>query len=559
MIVKKKLAPELSWFPKLKFGMFVHFGVYALLGRGEWVMYHEGIPRDEYEKLRPKFNPAKFDADEWVAVAKRAGARYITCTAKHHDGFCLWDSDLTDYKITNTPFGRDLIGELIAACHRANMRICLFYSQPDWHHPCFVNREGAWKELQFTRPDDTPDWAAYVRYYHGQVEELCTKYGRIDGIWFDGSHRSEQDWQGRKVYKLIKKHQPHAVVNDRANHGDYFTPERRLSLDVGADGYMTEVIQAVDAGSWGWKKGSPLYTLPPLVRSLVKQASIGGNFLLNVGPKPDGTIPVNQARRLAEVGDWLKTHGKAVFGTVGCGRNRESDDRVYTRNGKRLYLHLIDWPDKEELALTRLKVAPKGARLLGGKRLRVASCGEGIVLRGFPALPVDTCCSVVELTFDTEEMLKPEPKPAPAPIHAVTKGAPLRLRLRDGKAVGYAVKGARMEIAERDRQKDELALWKSVEQRMVWRVRASRGVRCRVSVGLACKALYAGSTFAVKAAGQTLEGVVPPSRHFGDFKTVDLGVLKLPKGTTTITMRPTHVPYSYIFANVDRVSLEPAD
>ena len=225
-IVRKESAvdPQLRWFGQARFGMFVHFGVYAPLGKGEWAMYHEDIRREAYEPLMAEFCPHRFDADEWVDVAEGAGARYITVTAKHHDGFCLFDSALTDWKITNTPFGRDLIGELVAACQRRGMRIVLYYSQPDWHHPNYVHLPGAFKDLWYARADDAPDWRRYQAYLRGQVLELVTQYGPIDGLWFDGSHKSEQAWQGKQLYALIKQHQPGAVVNDRARYGDFFTP-----------------------------------------------------------------------------------------------------------------------------------------------------------------------------------------------------------------------------------------------------------------------------------------------------------------------------------------------
>ena len=174
MIVKRDLDADQQWFPAARFGMFIHFGLYALLGRGEWVMYNEDIPREEYSKLAERFNPHRFDAAAWVAAAQRCGCRYITVTAKHHDGFCLFDSALTDYKITNTPFKRDLIGELVTACRQAGMRVCLYYSQPDWHHKNFVHRPQAFKDLQYARPDDRPDWPEAV----GRCPGYC-RAGRV--------------------------------------------------------------------------------------------------------------------------------------------------------------------------------------------------------------------------------------------------------------------------------------------------------------------------------------------------------------------------------------------
>jgi len=248
---QSKQDPRLRWFGEARFGMFVHFGIYSQIGHGEWVMLREGIARREYEKLARSFNPRKFDADRWVDLAAQAGARYITFTAKHHDGFCMFDSQLTDFKITNTPFGRDLLRELVDACHRRGMRIVVYYSQPDWRHRSYVHRPGAFKDLQTIPPDQEPDWPTYQAYMEGQVRELVTNYGRIDGIWFDGFHCSEKQWRGRRLYRLIKQHQPCAVVNDRARYGDFFTPERSLPDDLSDS--LFEACESVQADGWGYK------------------------------------------------------------------------------------------------------------------------------------------------------------------------------------------------------------------------------------------------------------------------------------------------------------------
>ena len=373
MIVKRRPDPQIRWFPEARFGMFIHFGLYALLERGEWVMYRADIPREEYEKLMPRFNPHRFNAGQWVEEARRSGCRYMTVTAKHHDGFCLFDSELTDFKITNTPFKRDLIGELVQACQQANMPIILYYSQPDWHHPCFVHRPGAFKDLQYERPDDTPDWPRFVEYYHGQVRELCTRYGKIDGIWFDGVQRTEKQWQGRKIYDLIKKHQPHAVVNDRAGYGDFFTPERSLTHLAAAAGYLVEACQSVAAGAWGYIAETPLYSTQHLLHSMLRMVGAGGNYLLNIGPRADGTLPGDWLERMHEMGQWLATHQKSVYGTAGCPLWADGADRVFTSRDSTLYVHVLKWPDTDCLKLPELRRAPLGATMVAdGKKLDIA-------------------------------------------------------------------------------------------------------------------------------------------------------------------------------------------
>ena len=560
MIIKRKLDANQQWFPEARFGMFIHFGLYALLGRGEWVMYNEDIPREEYSKLARRFNPHRFDGDEWVAAAQRAGCRYMTVTAKHHDGFCLFDSALTDYKITNTPFRRDLIGELIAACQRAGMRICLYYSQPDWHHNNFVHRPQAFKDLQYARADDDPNWPAFLEYYLGQVRELCANYGPIDGLWFDGVQRTEQEWQGRRVYEMIRKLQPQAVVNDRAGHGDFFTPERSLSELPAAAGYMVEACQSVARGAWGYQKDTALYSSENLLHSMLKMAAASGNYLLNVGPKPDGSLPQDWLARLTDIGDWLAEHGESVYGTRGCPLQQESPERLYTRRGKRLYLHLLTWPESDRVELANLKALPKSARMLKtGQRLQVVERDGKVELRGLPAQPPALGANVIEMTFDSENMLRKPPREQAAGVVPCTTG-PAAISLSPDQATlkGFAFKGnvlrtqvlrpAEMEV-KRPAETAIGAYW-TPEQTAQWRVQCDRAGTYRVSVEMACPAPFEGTGFVVEAAGQKLSGVVPATGGHNQFALVELGELRLPKGETIIKLRPTKPKYAFYFAQV---------
>jgi alpha-L-fucosidase len=557
MLVKRKLDPKLQWFPRARFGMFIHFGLYALLGRGEWVMYDESIPREKYEKLARRFNPRRFNADEWVAAARAAGARYITVTAKHHDGFCLFNSALTDYKITRTPFGRDLIGELVAACHRAHMRIMLYYSQPDWHHPNFVHRKGAFKDLQYERPDDRPDWPAYQRYLEGQVLELCTMYGRIDGIWFDGVHKTEREWRGGRLYRLIKKHQPAAVVNERAGFGDFFTPERRFAGEASAAGYTVESCQSICKEAWGYQRDATLYSSSTLIRSLVRMAASGGNYLLNIGPKPDGSLPADQVARLLEIGGWLRQHGKAIHGTEGCPSVSESERMLYTRKRSRLYLHLLDWPDTDALTLRRLRTVPIAAHVLTtGERIRIESSGDGVRLGGLPSLPPDPASNVIELTFRGLPVLGGGPVRQASRAVLLEGRGRVVLTAKAALRTGFGPKGGVISLESLADGRAALGCWTSPEQAASWHVVCARRQRCRVSVVLRCEAPYHASSFAVRAAGQALAGKVPATKG-ETFGTVPVGVLELSQGEHRIELRPVKPNYGYVFATVREILLSP--
>jgi alpha-L-fucosidase len=315
------------WFEDAKFGMFVHWGVYSLLGKGEWVMNNDKIPIAEYEKLPPRFNPVKFGADEWVKLARAAGMKYLTVTSKHHDGFCMFDSKLTSYDIVDaTPFGKDPMKGLAAACHKQGIKLFFYYSLLDWHHPDYFPRG---ETGQAAGRADKGDWKSYVAYYQGQVRELCTEYGEIGGIWFDGWwDRPDADWDLAGTYKLIHELQPGALVGN--NHHvapfpgeDFQVFEQDLPGDNSAGFNKAGVASSLPLetcltinGSWGYNARDKSFKSPEeLIRALVGAAGRGANLLLNVGPKPDGSIPQESAERLLAVGKWTEKYGKTIYGT----------------------------------------------------------------------------------------------------------------------------------------------------------------------------------------------------------------------------------------------------
>lgn len=555
MLVSRDPRPELAWFDQARFGMFIHFGLYALLGRGEWVMYRGPIPREQYVKLARRFNPDKFNPDEWIDLAEQAGMRYLTVTTKHHDGFCLFDSDLTDFKITNTPFGRDLIGELIAACQRRGMRICLYYSQPDWHHPNYVHRPGAFKDLTEPRESDDPNWRKYVAYYHGQVEELCTRYGKIDGLWFDGVHKSTEEWQGKRLYRMIKSHQPEAVVNERAGQGDIFTPERSLAAAPAVAGYRVESCQAIGADAWGWRRDGLLHNSPFLIRSLLAMAASNGNYLLNVGPLPDGTLPEDQVARLRDIGAWLERHGEAIFGTRGT-PGLETGEARYTQRDNVAYALLPNWPERDLLELPKLRAKPTSAVLLGdGRELRLDRVDGVTRVRDLPSLPPDPSANVIKLTFETDRIFPKPPKPAPTPVQTVEARRTTRLMVPQAALRGFGSKGHLP--GTRRKAGLTLAALTSPEHQVVWRLELAAAGTYRIELTLACNAFFAGSTLQVKAAGQTLTGTVPDTRELP--ASLAWGELRLPAGTTALTVQPKRLNYNYRCGDLAEVALTPVE
>lgn len=559
---KAKSNPKLKWFSEARYGMFIHFGIYAQLGRGEWVQYKENIPVSEYEKLTQTFNPSKFDADEWVSLAENAGCRYICFTTKHHDGFCMFDSKLTDYKITNTPFKRDLTGELIDACQRRKMRICLYYSQPDWRHPNYVHLPGAFKDLNHPPECNKPDWNKYLKYYHGQVEELCANYGEINGIWFDGSHKSEKMWQGKKIYKLIKRLQPGAIVNDRAQFGDMYTPERTLPEDL--SDYLFEACESIDKNSWGYSKSSPKASINNLLENLVRVTSAGGNFLLNVGPLPDGTIAQNQAERMLAVGAWLKMNGQAVYGTKKGNIETGSDDILASRKNHKLYIHLCRWPDFDQLDIPGIVQLPLHARLLVGnvELWCKQNPQSGLTIGNLPMLPPSPSVNVIELAFDQEpeETQKLKKVEISEVINLKSKGTSI-CSVSKASVKGRGVKGKRLNIKSSGKKNPSHVVsdWGNVNQKLFWTVNAPVACNYELNVQVSCPKPFHGSSYLISSGKQKLMGKISPTSRDDAYKWQSVGMLKLKHGKNVICMQPLDMPYGYIFAKVGAISLNQAE
>ncbi len=396
--------PRLDWWRAARFGMFIHWGLYAIPagrwkgepvpGIGEWIMYRARIPVREYEALAPRLNPVRFDAAEWVSLAKRAGQKYITITAKHHDGFCMFDTALTDYNIVDaTPFGRDPMKELAEECQKQGLRLCFYYSQTqDWHHPDGDGNDWDYDPAQ-------KDFGTYLRdYVHPQVRELLTNYGPIGLIWFDTPKAMTLE-QSRALLDLVHTLQPDCLVNGRLGNslGDYAeTGDNRIpDAAVGADWETPATIN----DTWGFKSDDENWkSVPDLVRKLVDIASKGGNYLLNVGPTAEGVIPQPSVERLLAVGHWLETNGESVYGTT-VGPVQGLDwCRTMAKPGK-VYLHVFDWPADGVLRLPGLTGRVTGATLLadpGAGALEVVQSGGEVTVRG-PAAAPDPVDSVVVL------------------------------------------------------------------------------------------------------------------------------------------------------------------
>lgn len=350
----------MEWFTDARFGMFIHWGLYSIPARGEWLRSDERLSIEEYEPFFKEFNPVYYNPREWARAAKKAGMKYAVMTAKHHDGFCLFDTKLTDYKATNTPAGRDLIREYIDAFREEGIAVGLYYSIIDWHHedyPAYNDRIHPMRENEAFK-DKKHDFSRYIEYFHGQVRELLTNYGKIDVMWFDFSYddMTGEKWQATKLVKMIRELQPDIVIDNRlggnikaANpeiySGDFASPEQIIP----PGGIINELGQSIPweacvtmNNHWGYcAKDKDFKSSKQLIRALVECVSKNGNMLLNVGPNAKGEIPEESLNILDEIGKWMKQNGDSIYG---CGASKllKPEWGRYTQKDKTLFAHIYD-------------------------------------------------------------------------------------------------------------------------------------------------------------------------------------------------------------------------
>ncbi len=344
-------------FQTKRFGMFIHFGLYAQNEWHEQDQLRRRIPKEEYIKLQHTFNPVSFDAEKWVRFIKESGGEYLCFTAKHHDGFCMWDSAETDYRITNTPFGRDLLKELADACAKYDLPLELYYSCPDWHHKNSLNLGEESHQLPCPNEGDEPNDDLYVEYVKRQVRELLTGYGKIHGFFWDIPPKRRD----KSVNELVRTLQPGILINDRGyDEGDYSTPEREACIRDARFDRLCEACQSVGMQSWGYRADEDYFTSASLIASMSGILIRGGNYLLNVGPMPSGEFPKEGAEIFSKCADWYKRVRESIVETeyVPLGNYR------YTRKGNTLYLHLPAAFSSCGISLKPITVQPIRATVL---------------------------------------------------------------------------------------------------------------------------------------------------------------------------------------------------
>jgi alpha-L-fucosidase len=401
-----------------KFGMFIHWGLSSVLGHGEWVMNNRNIRVDEYKRLLHIFNPQDFDAKAWVGAAKAAGMKYITFITRHHDGFSNWDTKQSDWKITNTPYGKDALKQLSAECQRQGIKLFCYYSLLDWYRSDYQYETG--RTGKGTGRTQKSDWNSYLNFMKAQLTELLTEYGPISGIWFDGhwdqldndtdkKNKSKVDWKYEEIYQLIHKLQPQCIISN--NH--HLTPipgEDFQAFEKDLPGHNSTGFGGADVSelpletcetmndSWGFNITDRNYkTTPQLIKYMVKAAGYNANFLLNIGPMPNGKVQPEFVDTLKAMGQWMQANGETIYGTRG-GIIPPQPWGVITGKGKTMYVHIVQQPDqKGYLFIPEFKQAIAKAVLFQGKKeVKFKQLPEGVFVY-LDGIELDAIDTIVQL------------------------------------------------------------------------------------------------------------------------------------------------------------------
>src|SRR5215471_185202 len=558
---------RMAWFRDARFGMFIHWGVYSVPAGewkdkkdyGEWFLEETKMPVSEYEKFAGQFNPVKFDAKEWVRMAKDAGMKYIVITSKHHDGFGLWPSKLNDWNISRTAFQRDPLKELADACQVAGIKLCFYHSIMDWHHPDWGTRR-KWNDLS---PATPPDMDHYTDYMKAQLKELLTGYGPIGILWFDGEW--EKPWtheRGVDLYNFVRGLQPNIIINNRVGKaragmsgmdqgaeriGDYGTPEQEIPATGFGPGVDWESCMTMN-NHWGYNKNDHNFkSATTLIQHLVDCSSKGGNYLLNIGPTSEGLFPEPCVERLAAIGKWMSVNSEAIYGTQAGPFENLNFGRCTQKSspaGTTLYLHVFYWPSNGKLVVRGLKSQPEEAFLLADparKRLKTKMSADGLIV-SVPAAAPDASSSVVVLKIKGAPVVEPV-------FIAQDRNGSIVLQARDACLRGGAIK------YEFGPQRDNIGYWFNSQDYADWDVQVTKPGQFEVSIETASPD---SASLTIALGDQKVKAAVSPTGDFGKFKTATVGVLEIAsKGEIKLTVKPVKQGWNPI--NLKSVTLKPVE
>jgi alpha-L-fucosidase len=546
----------MQWWRDAKFGIFIHWGPYSVIGRHEWARHRFQIPQADYDGYAKTFNPVRFNADAWVNLAQAAGARYMVITSKHHDGFSIYRSKVSDYDMEITPYKGDPLRLLAAAARRKSLPLGYYHSIMDWHHPDYIPKR-AWEVKGDGRSGG--DLNRYLEFMKAQVKELLTGYGPVATVWFDG----EWEWpkgelKPDEIYDFIRTLSPNTLINDRiynrapGSRADYGTPEQFVPATgiTGKDGKPVawESCVTINEESWGYNKYETVFkTDRDLIRMLIEVASKGGNLLLNIGPKPDGTIQEEFVVRLNAMGRWLRVNGESIYGTSPSPFSRLPFFGRATAKGNTVYLHVFQWPANGTLRVPVLKNRVLSARLLARPGSKLTTVREGndtvIWLRGNAP---DEIASVIALTLDGPPqagsfLISPEP----------------------GNIFNLGVESCEISTRFEQRAKKEnfrnhvfLTRWTREDDVPTWTIDVPKPGLYKVEITYGASRAAEGTAFIITAGKGRTEGTIANTGNYEVFRTFPVGMIELAAGAQDLRIQPK-LKAGVPAMNLERIRLLP--
>jgi alpha-L-fucosidase len=549
-------AERTRWFRDAKFGIFVHWGPYSVIGRHEWARHKLQIPQADYDKFARQFNPVKFNAAEWTNLFQNAGAKYVVITSKHHDGFSIYRSGVSNYDMKITPYPGDPLKQLADAAQRSGLRLGFYHSIMDWKHPDYRPIR-SWETV---KPEDKDgDLPRYLESMKGQLRELLSNYGDVATIWFDGEweHKPEEI-NADGIYDHIRSLQPNTLINDRlynrrpGNKADFGTPEQFVPATglTGADGkpLLWESCVTINSDSWGYNKYETEFkTDRDLIRMLIEVVSKGGNLLLNVGPRPDGTIQPEFVERLESIGRWMSANGEAIYETTASPFRSLPFHGRATVKGSTLYLHVFNWPADGKLRVAGLQNIVHKAYLLADRNrsLTTARDGDDIVVN-LPASAPDDIASVVALQLDgTPRAIPAFEKPAEdgtitLPAASAEIESSLGQRLKMENIFGHAY----------------LTRWTRPEDVPTWKINIPKAGRYQISLRYAAQKSSGGLPFFLKAGDVLLNGKTEVTGDAQVFRQFTVGAMPLKAGEQTLLLQ-SNAPPGAAAMNLEAIILKP--
>jgi alpha-L-fucosidase len=516
--------------------MFIHWGAYSVIGRHEWARDMFQIPQAEYDTYVRQFNPVRFNANDWVSIAQNAGAKYMIITSKHHDGFSIYRSQVSDYDMKLTPYPGDPLKDLAIAARQHGMHLGFYHSIMDWHSPLYIPKR-TWEAPGYQRSGNID---RYIEYMKGQLHELLTQYGDVAALWFDGEwEHSTAEMHSDEIYDYIRTLQPNTLINDRlfkrepGNRGDYGTPEQYVPStglrDASGKPMLWESCVTINTDSWGYNKYETNFkTSRDLIRMLIEVVSKGGNLLLNVGPRPDGVIQDEFTSRLAAIGRWMHVNSESIYGTTASPFERLPFFGRATVKGNKLYLQVFEWPRDGELRVPGLRNMVHHASLLPDPSSRLNTRRDGPdILISLPAPAPDEVASVVELDLDGPPVVD-------------------KYMIRGGDKGVYRLGAESSEILSSmgQRAKKENLLghvyvtnWTRAKDELFWPVEVAKPGRYKVEISYGAGGGSEGTPFVISAGSESVTGKVMPTGNPNVFKTFPVGTLRLSAGEHQIQIK----------------------